>query len=50
MQLCLLVLAMMLQPWYPLLSVLTVAYVLFSAAGTGILAVVFWKQRRHLIP
>lgn len=49
MQLCLLVLAMVLQDAFPLLSVLTVCYVLLSTAGTGLLAVVFWKQRRHLV-
>ena len=48
MQLCLLVLALLLHPAYPLLSILTGCYVLLSTAGTGLLAVVFWKQRRYL--
>ena len=50
MQLCLLVLSMVLYRFYPLAAMVTVCYVLLSTAGTGIFAVVFWKQRRHLIP
>lgn len=48
MQICLLILALLLYPIYPLVSVVTFCYVLLSAAGTGILAVIFWKQRRFL--
>jgi len=50
MQLCLLVLALALYAGYPLVSMATVCYVLVSTAGTGVLAVVFWKQRRYLTP
>lgn len=50
MQLCLLALALLLYEAYPMTSILTVCYVLFSTAGTGILAAVFWKQRRYLTP
>jgi len=49
MQLCLLILALVLYATYPLVSMATACYVLVSTAGTGVLAVVFWKQRRHLI-
>ena len=48
-QLCLLALALILYSSYPLISMVTVSYVLFSTVGTGIFAVVFWKQRRHFI-
>ena len=49
MQLCLLVLAMTLYRAYPLFSALAVCYLLLSTAGAGILAVVFWRQRRYLV-
>ena len=48
-QVCLLALALILYSSYPLISMVTVSYVLFSTVGTGIFAVVFWKQRRHFI-
>ena len=50
MQLCLLALALLLYEAYPMTSILTVCYVLFSTAGTGIVAVVFWRKRRYLTP
>ena len=45
-----LALALLLYEAYPMTSILTVCYVLFSTAGTGIVAVVFWRKRRYLTP
>ena len=48
-QIFLLTLAMVLYSFNPLISMVTVGYVLLSTVGAGIFAVVFWKQRRYLI-
>ncbi len=49
MQLCILVLAVFLYDWYPVAAALFLCYVVVSSVGSGILAAVFWKQRKVMI-
>lgn len=47
-QLCILLTGLLLYPLSPLISLLSVVYAIGSVFGTGILAIVFRKQRRYL--